>query len=236
MTLLPLNLPPLENGDRLTRHEFERRYTAMPKVKKAELIEGKVYMASPVRQVNHGRPHAHMMGWLFAYCAATPGVDLGDNATIRLDLDNEPQPDGLLRLEPEAGGKSRIDAEGYTQGAPELIVEVAASSASYDLNEKLRVYRRNGVQEYLVWQVSDRRVDWFSLQDGDYKQLESNSRGTIQSLVFPGLWLAVSALLESDLAVVLTELQNGLQTPKHQAFVTHLQTFVVQEDSDSFTQ
>lgn len=222
MTSLSLNLPPLENGDRLSRNEFERRYTAMPKVKKAELIEGKVYMASPVRIVNHGRPHAQIMTWLGFYYAATPGVDLGDNATIRLDLDSEPQPDGLLRLEPEAGGRSRIDAEGYVQGAPELIVEIAASSASYDLNEKLRVYRRNAVQEYLVWQVNDRRVDWFSLQDGDYQNLSPDANGTIKSLVFPGLWLAVPALLQGDLAIVLAELQKGLQTPAHQAFVTQL--------------
>ncbi|MDX2242946.1 MAG: Uma2 family endonuclease [Leptolyngbyaceae cyanobacterium bins.302] len=207
---LSLNILPLENGDRLTRKEFERRYTAMPNVKKAELIEGKVYIASPVRIVNHGRPHAQIMTWLGTYHAATPGVDLGDNATIRLDLDNEPQPDGLLRLEPEAGGRSRIDADGYVQGAPELIVEVAASSASYDLNEKLRVYRRNEVQEYLVWQVNDRRVDWFSLQDGDYQNLSPDGNGTIKSLIFPGLWLAVPALLQGDLAIVLTELQKGL--------------------------
>ena len=232
MTPLFLNIPPLENGDRLTRHEFERRYTAMPEVKKVELIEGKVYMASPVRQVNHGRPHGQIMTLLGTYHAATPGVDLGDNATIRLDLDNEPQPDGLLRLEPEAGGRSRIDADGYIQGAPELIVEVAASSAAYDLDEKLRVYRRNGVQEYLVWQVIDQRIDWFSLQDGDYQRLEISPNGIIHSLIFPGLWLAVPALLEGDLATALTELHKGLQTPEHEAFVTRLQTFVAGETDD----
>ena len=46
---------PLENGDRLSRLEFERRYQAMPELKKAELIEGRVYMASPVRII-HGQP------------------------------------------------------------------------------------------------------------------------------------------------------------------------------------
>jgi hypothetical protein len=41
-------IPPLEPGDRLTRAEFERRYEPMPQLKKAELIEGEVYMPSPV--------------------------------------------------------------------------------------------------------------------------------------------------------------------------------------------
>jgi hypothetical protein len=48
----------LENGDRLTRAEFERRYQGMPDVKKAELIEGIVYIAPPVRTQHHGRLHA----------------------------------------------------------------------------------------------------------------------------------------------------------------------------------
>lgn len=212
-------VPPLENGDRLTRSEFERRYAAMSQVKKAELIEGKVYVASPVRIVNHGRPHSHIMGWLFAYCAATPGVDIADNATVRLDADNEPQPDALLRIEPEFGGTSRISTDGYVEGAPELIVEVAASSASYDLDEKLRAYRRNGVQEYLVWQVDDDRLDWFSLQSGRYVNLETDIDRISRSRIFPGLWLDVRALLNGDLARILAVIQTGILIAEHQQFV-----------------
>lgn len=211
----------LENGDRLTRQEFERRYHAMPN-RKAELIEGKVYISSPVRIVNHGRPHAQIMTWLGTYYAATPGIDLGDNATVRLDSDNEPQPDGLLRLEPANGGRSRISEDGYVEGAPELIVEVAASSASYDLDDKLKVYRRNSVQEYLVWQVEDDRLDWFSLQDGAYVALLPDEAGIVRSRVFPGLWLAVSALLAGNVATVLAELQTGLKTAAHHNFVQTL--------------
>ena len=44
----PPRILPLEHGDHLTREEFERRYEAMPHVRKAELIEGVVYMPSPV--------------------------------------------------------------------------------------------------------------------------------------------------------------------------------------------
>jgi Uma2 family endonuclease len=215
-------VPPLESGDRLTRYEFEHRYQAMPYIKKAELIEGVVYVASPVRMANHGRPHAALVGWLMVYKAATPGVDLGDNATVRLDADNEPQPDALLRIEPEVGGNSRISDDDYVEGVPELIAEIAASSASYDLNDKLNAYRRNGVQEYIVWQIYENRLDWFSLQEGRYVPLEPDGVGVIRSSVFPGLWLAVNALREGDLAEVLAVLQQGLQTAEHQAFVEHL--------------
>jgi Uma2 family endonuclease len=215
-------VPPLESGDRLTRYEFEHRYQAMPYIKKAELIEGVVYVASPVRMANHGRPHAALVGWLMVYKAATPGVDLGDNATVRLDADNEPQPDALLRIEPEVGGNSRISDDDYVEGVPELIAEIAASSASYDLNDKLNAYRRNGVQEYIVWQIYENRLDWFSLQEGRYVPLEPDGVGVIRSQIFPGLWLAVNALREGDLAEVLAVLQQGLQTAEHQAFVEHL--------------
>ncbi|MBF2015791.1 MAG: Uma2 family endonuclease [Rivularia sp. T60_A2020_040] len=217
------NLLPLENGDRLTRYEFERRYQAMTQVKKAELIEGIVYMASPVRATKHGRPHAKIMTWLGNYCAATPGVDLQDNATVRLDADNEPQPDALLRIEPEVGGNSRITEDDYIQGSPELIAEIAASSASYDLNDKLNAYRRNGVKEYIVWQMYENRLDWFILKEGRYISLEADKLGIIRSEVFPGLWLAVNALREGNLAEVLTVLQQGLQTDEHQKFVQKLQ-------------
>ncbi|MBD2437526.1 Uma2 family endonuclease [Nostoc sp. FACHB-110] len=212
-----LTTPPLENGDRLTRAEFERRYHAMSHLKKAELIEGVVYVASPVRAKTHGKPHSRIMGWLVAYEAATPGVETLDNTTVLLDADNEPQPDALLRI--EQGGQSRITEDDYVEGAPELIVEIAASSASYDLHEKLKVYRRNQVQEYLVWRVYDRQFDWFRLNEGEYIQLTPNSDDIICSLVFPGLWLAKSALLSGDLAQVLATLEQGLSTPEHQSFV-----------------
>jgi Uma2 family endonuclease len=214
--------PPLENGDRLTRHEFERRYTAMAHIKKAELIEGVVYVASPVRANRHGRPHAKIIGWLLVYEAATPGVYLADNTTVRLDADNEPQPDALLRIEPEVGGNSRISDDDYVEGTPELIAEIAASSASYDLNDKLNAYRRNGVQEYIVWQIYENRLDWFRLQEGRYVALHPDEAGIIRSEIFPGLWLAVNALREGDMARVLAVLQQGLQTAKHQAFVKRL--------------
>jgi Uma2 family endonuclease len=217
-----VSVPRLENGDRLTRTEFERRYAATPEKFKAELIEGVVYVESPVRVKNHGRPHAYIMDWLGAYVAATPGVDIADNSTVRLDLDNEPQPDALLRIEPEFGGKSRITEDDYIEGAPELIVEIAASSASVDMNAKLNAYRRNGVQEYIVWQIYENQIAWFCLQEGEYIRLQPDVTGMIRSRVFPGLWLAVDALLRGDLAIVLAELQTGLAISEHREFVDRL--------------
>lgn len=206
----------LQAGDRLTRAEFERRYKALPKIKKAELIEGVVFMPSPVHFHAHSQPHGQIIGWLFPYSAATPKVLIGDNATLRLDTENEVQPDAALFIK---GGKCKISDDDYLEGAPELIVEIAASSVSYDLYDKLKIYRRNGVQEYVVWQVNDKRVDWFELNEGQYLPLTPDANGIIKSKVFPGLNLAVNDLLEGSMENVLAELQKGLASEEHIKFV-----------------
>ncbi len=214
-----IQIPPLESGDRLTRHEFERRYTAMANVKKAELIEGIVYVASPLRFKSHGQPHGDLIIWLGTYKVATPGVELGDNATVRLDLDNEPQPDVVLLVDEQLGGQAHISDDDYIEGAPELIAEVAASSAANDLYDKKWVYRRNGVKEYIVWQIFENKLAWFLLENGEYISLDTDTNGIIKSRVFPGLWLDVDALLAGKMTQVLTSLQQGLNSQEHQYFL-----------------
>jgi Uma2 family endonuclease len=218
-------VPALQTGDRLTRAEFERRYEAMPEATRAELIEGVVYiMPSPVANEEHGVPHFQAIAWLGLYNAFTPGTQGGDNSTLRLDLDNEPQPDAYLRILPEYGGQSRTsnDKKRYVVGAPELILEVAASSVSYDLHDKLNAYRRNGVLEYVVWRVLDEEVDWFVLRDGRYERQMLNAEGHYESATFPGLWLDAQALLRGDLGRVMQVLQQGIARPEHAAFVERL--------------
>ncbi len=214
--------PSLESGDRLTRAEFERRYEAMPHLKKAELIEGVVYVPSPTRWRRHGLPHGHLVTWLGNYEAATPGAMMGDNTTTRLDTDNEPQPDALLLIDPARGGQARVSADDYLESAPELVAEVAASSVSIDLGTKLNVYRRNGVREYVVWRVQNRKVDWFVWREGQYERLAPDERGVLKSEVFPGLWLDPAALVAGDLARVLAVLNEGTASPEHAAFVARL--------------
>jgi len=222
MMATPPPILPLEPGDRLTRSEFERRYDAMPRLNKAELIEGRVYMPSPIRHQSHGKPHSEIVAWIVAYSTATPGTDYSDNATVRMDADNVPQPDVLLRLDETLGGQSRISEDDYIEGAPELIVEIASSSASYDLNEKLQVYRRNGVREYIVWQVYDGRIDWFVLEDEKYVTLQPGDDGVVRSRVFPGLWLAVDAMMKGEMAKVLSLLQQGTASSEHGEFIKRL--------------
>lgn len=207
MTATQTMLPciPLESGDRLSRAEFHRRYSARPDLKKAELVEGVVYVASPVRISGHAEPNAIIVGWMVAYAARTPGVRVGTNGTVRIDADNEVQPDAFLAWKGPRG-RAAIDEDDYLAGAPELVVEIAASSAAYDLHDKMRVYRRNGVEEYIVWQAYEGRIDWFRLQDGEYVTVPPDAAGVIESAMFPGLRLDVAKMLAGDLAGVLAAL------------------------------
>jgi Uma2 family endonuclease len=215
-------IPPLEAGDRLTRDEFERRYDAWQNLRKAELIEGVVYMPSPVRIFRHGQPQADLVTWLGVYRAATKGVYLGDNTTSRLNLSNEPQPDAMLLIDPSRGGQARISEDDYVEGAPELVAEVASSSAGFDLHTKFEIYRACGVKEYIVWRVLDRAIDWFMLTGGVYERMAPAADGFLKSSVFPGLWLDAEAMLSGDLARVLANLQIGIASQDHAKFVERL--------------
>jgi Uma2 family endonuclease len=200
-------VPVLEAGDRMTREEFHRIYEMSPRLKHVELVEGVVYVPSPIRVERHGEAQMAVLGWLAAYVARHPEVGASGPATVLLDRDNEPEPDAVMWR--RSGGAARVNDDDYLEGAPELVVEIAASSRSIDLGDKLRAYRRNGVQEYIVWVTGESRLLWFALQDGDYVELPSDDRGVIESRVFPGLRLDVPAILRFDVAAVLAEQTRG---------------------------
>ncbi len=216
----------LENGDVLTRREFERRYEAMPSLKKAELLEGVVYMSAAVR-ITHGKPHGQILGWLIAYCAETPYLECADNVTVRLNDENEVQPDAFLRLDDEVGGQSRVTDDDYIEGAPELVVEIANSSVSYDAHQKFDIYRRHGVREYLIWRIEDAAFDWFVLEDDTYLRLQPDQDGLLCSRVFPGLWLHVDALLANDMKRVLDVARQGTQSEQHRQFEAQLRGIAI---------
>ncbi len=194
-------LPVLEPGDHLDRDEFERRYATRPDIHKAELIQGVVYVAAPVT-IDHGVSVSRMSAWLGGHLAVHPDAcaRTAVNGTVRLSATDVVQPDVMLWRE---GGNARIDADRYMAGAPELVVEVAASSATYDLHTKKESYRRAGVQEYIVWRTMDHMIDWFRLTDAQYKNVLPDEEGTIESSVFPGLRLNLPRMLQGDPAAIL---------------------------------
>ena len=213
---------PLQSGDRLSRVEFERLYAASPNIKKAELVEGIVYTPSPTHFEQHGRPHSDLITWLGLYRAHTPGTIAADNVTVRIDHENEVQPDALLRLDASLGGRSSVSDDDYLEGPPELIVEIAASSASYDMNQKRRVYARTGVPEYVVLLTYEERVVWFVLREGVFGEMQPDADGVLRSEIFPGLWLDAAALIRGDLSQVLAVLQKGIDSDEHSAYAAKL--------------
>jgi len=218
----PSVVPPLQNGDRLTVVEFERRYGAMPEVKRADLINGVVYMGSPLTIDLHAEQHFDLVTWLGHYRAYSPGIQGGDNATLKLPIGmNQPQADACLRIRPEHGGRTQTK-DGYVVGGVELAAEVSASSVSFDLNEKLAAYEVNGILEYIVWRVEEKEIDWFVLKRGKYQHLPKAKDGVYKSKVFPGLWLDAEAMIKGDLIQVLEIVQKGVASPEHRRFVEKL--------------
>ncbi len=215
------HIPPLEAGDHVDQPTFHERYKAMPSAFRAELIGGVVIVPSPLSP-GHGFYHALVMGWLVNYGIATPGTKAGDNMTTILGETSEPQPDGALIIDPASGGQTGLSEDGYLAGPPELIVEVASSSASMDLHAKRRDYEQAGVLEYVVVVLRQGVIRWFVLQDGAYQELSADADGIFRSRVFPGLWLHANALLQPDGMTVMDVLRQGLATPEHIAFVQRL--------------
>ncbi|MBY0228380.1 MAG: Uma2 family endonuclease [Gemmataceae bacterium] len=215
-------VPLLRDGEAMTRSEFKHRWDAMPDLKNAELIEGVVHMPSPTRADHHGNPHFNLITWLGFYSVSTPGTAGDDNSSIELAGDNMPQADAGLRVLRSHGGRTRITGEGYIDGGPEFVAEVAASSAFIDRGAKFRLYQANGVCEYHIWFVLQRRVEWFILQDGAYRPLPPDADGITRSRVFPGLWLDADALARMDMPRVMAVLQAGLASLEHAAFVARL--------------
>ena len=214
------SVPLLREGDRLTSTEFERRYDAMPNLKTADLLDGVVYIGSPVRTLQHGMPQTLLLGWLVNYWVATPGTLPSDNGTVRIDDNNVPQPDALLMIQRK--GQSRLDEDGYVAGGPELVAEVAGGRNDAILRAKKTTYRRAGVREYILWHVADAEVEWFMLNGSRYVKLRADRDGIHRSVVFPGLWLDVAALVRFDGPEVMRVLNLGLISPEHAAFVAGL--------------
>jgi Uma2 family endonuclease len=213
-------LPPLREGDCLTSDEFMRLYEAAPDLKHVELIDGIVYMPSPVSNP-HSNLHSMFVHWLATFQDASPGCKTGLQGTWLMDERSVPEPDATLRILPEFGGQSRIEGV-YLAGAPELAVEVAVSSRARDLGVKLRLYERKGVREYLVAVAGEERCLWHVWTDGAYQLLAPDSDRILRSRCFPGLWLDPAALWRDDQKHLIAVLQQGLATPEHAAFVARL--------------
>jgi Uma2 family endonuclease len=216
-----LGPPPdtLNNGDRLTQKEFHALYKRTPKHFRAELIGGIVYVASPLR-ARHSDGQSLLATLATLYRARTPGTHAGDNATVILGKKSEPQPDILVRVLEDHGGRSRVNARGYVQGPPEFVIEVSDSSRTIDLNAKRKVYARHGVLEYLVFNLKDQRLHGFDLAGRKVRPADAD--GVYRSVSFPGLWINVGAVFADDVTAVLATLDAGLATPEHAAFVARL--------------
>jgi Uma2 family endonuclease len=203
--------PPLQSGDHLDAAEFLRRYEgheARGEHIKAELISGIVYIVLPAHYEAHGKSDSILQYWLAHYATFAQGTDHAINATVMLNIEDVPQPDGFLW--DTTASNARVTPDDYLEGAPELIVETSATSVSYDSRQKLEAYLRAGVREYIIWRTLDGELDWFVLEQGKYVRQQPDAGGILRSRHFQGLWLNVTALFARDRRGVLRTLEEGL--------------------------
>ena len=213
-------LPSLVNGQRIDQATFHARYEAMPRGTRAELINGVVFMPSPVGPL-HGRATVPALVWLSYYEENTPGVEVLENTSNALGPKSEPQPDATLRILTECGGRTRAERR-FLRGVPELVVEVSHTTRYHDLGPKLDDYERAGVQEYIVRALEPDEVLWHVLENGQLQCVSPGADGLYRSRVFPGLWLDPQALLARDTRRLRAVLDQGFATPEHAAFVARL--------------
>jgi hypothetical protein len=207
-----------EPGDRLRLDDFLARWERMPSLKFAELIDGVVYMPSPL-SYEHGRRDLQIQLLLGTYAMATGVCEAVSNATWLMS-DSAPQPDVALRLRPEFGGRSIVSGK-LVRGAPELVAEVSHSSRSFDLGPKLVLYQSAGVAEYVTILLEEQRVQWRVLEGGSYRLLQSID-GVFKSTVFPGLWFDEPAFWAADSKHMLEVLQHGIDADECQVFLGRL--------------
>ncbi|MBY0507355.1 MAG: Uma2 family endonuclease [Bryobacteraceae bacterium] len=219
-TAAHLLVPPLRDGDELTSEEFLRRWEAMPDLKHAELLDGVVSMPSPVSD-EHSSFQLTLGTWLDLYAMNTPGCDAGSDGTWLMGAKQVLQPDIALWILPGHGGQSRREGS-FSAGAPELALEIGASTSARDLNAKQKLYLEVGVQEYVVAATRKEQLLWLVRSPDGFVPLEPEADGVIRSPGFPGLWLDVAALWRRDKRRVVAVLQQGLATPEHAAFVERL--------------
>ena len=215
-------LEPLASGQRMTRAEFHERYEAMPPGTTFELIDGKVYMASPVSDW-HNEACGLAGGWLSLYAFSTPGVRVGHAGSVFLSDRSEVQPDVMLKILPERGGQTRREGA-YLAGCPELVVEVSRSSRAIDLGPKRLDYERAGALEYVVFALEPDEIHWHVRRDGRLVRVSPDGDGLYRSAAFPGLWLDPVAFFADDGPALIASLNLGLATPDHAAFVGQLAT------------
>ena len=215
-----LKAPELITGMRLELDEFIARWEALPDLKFAELIDGIVFVPPP-RSIEHGQRASILNWWLFLYVEDKRGCDALSNVTCTM-LGQSPQPDVLLRLTEEFGGKS-IDKGYLLDGAPELVVDICETSTEIEFGPKLALYQRAGVREYITIQtLPPPRIVWRVLVDGSYREIQPDGQGILRSQCFPGLWLDTEALWAGDRKRMRDTLNAGLDSPAHREFAERL--------------
>jgi Uma2 family endonuclease len=214
--------PFLYDGQRLDQPTFHELYLKTSERFRAELIDGVVHLRNGRVSSRHGQSHSALIGFLFQFSLDTPGTRAMGRVTVIFGPKSELEPDIMLLIGRDSGGRMQTNPEGILVGTAELVIEIGDDTLEIDLNAKKADYERAGANEYLVLDVPNRRFRWFVNRGGRFETLPRDEDGLYRSPTFPGLWLDPEAFLRDDGLAVMATLRRGLESPQHADFVERL--------------
>jgi Uma2 family endonuclease len=182
---------PLLKRHRLTVRDYYRMGEAgiFAPDARVELIEGEIIDMAPIG-TRHGAAVKRLVALLTSALGSRVIVAVQD--PLRLSDLSEPEPD-LMLLKPRAD----FYAEAHPSAADVLLlIEVADSSARYDLEVKLPLYARHGVPEVWIVDLQARLMRFFRSPAGDtYAETSATpSPGLAPIAALPGVEIDLASI------------------------------------------
>jgi Uma2 family endonuclease len=155
-----------------------------------ELIEGEIIEMSPI-----GSHHAACVELitLHLHKIAQGKFLVRSQNPIVLDDFSEPEPDVCV---------VRFREDHYRHAHPRphdvfLVIEVADTTFPFDRHVKLPLYARAEIPEFLLFNLPEEEVEWFSQPElGAYQNHQVLKRGDrVESAIVPGLLLDIETIL-----------------------------------------
>jgi Uma2 family endonuclease len=155
---------------------------AFNKYAKAELIEGEIFVVNAQFRRHATFRRKLMRRFEDELAGRADGLGVTDECNVELSDQTMPQPDITITFEPEGDGPIPF-------ASIRMIVEIADTTANYDLGRKRELYARHGVPEYWVIDADKSRVvQFWALNDGDYAERREIALGErVEAATIPGL-------------------------------------------------
>jgi Uma2 family endonuclease len=171
-------------------------YKDWPENERWQIIDGQAYCMAAAPNIRHQKITGNLYASIREKLKGKQCTTFIAPTDVVFDDYNIVQPDVLVVC-----NKSRI-TDANIQGAPDLVIEVISPSNSFmDKKQKLELYERFGVPEYLLVDPVGDLVERYRLVEGKYGRSDIFPWHEELPLVsLPGLLISLWDVFERDLA------------------------------------